>query len=41
MGFLFNKNPKPRTQHYSTTKIHQCAKYGLIPTIFAMLKVIP
>ena len=41
MCFLLNKNPKPRTQHYSTTKIQQCAKFGLIPTIFAMSRVIP
>ena len=41
MGFLFNENPKPRSQHYHTTKIQQCVKYGLIPTNFAMSKVIP
>ena len=39
--FLFNENPKPLSQYYSTTKIHQCVKYCLIPTFFAMLNVIP
>ena len=41
MGFLFNENPKPLSQYYSTTKVHQSVKYCLIPTFFAMLNVIP
>ena len=41
IGFLLKENPKPLIQHYSTSKIHECVKYGLIPTNYAMLKAIP
>ena len=41
MGFFLNENPKPLSQYYSTTKIHQYVKYCLIQTFFAMLNFIP
>ena len=31
-GLLIKENPNPLIHHCSTTKIHDCAKYGLVPT---------